>query len=355
MYDGDLHPRLPGHPGRHPVPRRRLRRWSTCSSTSSTGCSTRGSGSHEHHQVERRSPSPSPASGGSRRREALRRLRAQPDRRSWAWCSSPSSCWSRSSRRWIAPYTPTDDSWLDQIRPGHVPRAVGRALARARPRSAATSSRGSCYGARQSLLIGVVSLALGAAVGIALGVLAGAFGGWVDTLIMRLVDIMLAVPGLLFAIAVAALLGRSLTSVMIAIAVVNVPIFARLLRGVDARAARADYVLAARSLGRQALGDRVPARAAELVRPGHRAGHADAGDGDHRRRRPGVPRPGSGSDPSAPEWGRMLADAQEYADQTRPAGALPRRGHRARRARLQPARRRAARGPRPEVRGGDIH
>ena len=82
-----------------------------------------------------------------------------------------------------------------------------------------------------------------------LGALAGGFGGWVDSLLMRLTDIMLAVPGLLFAIAVAALLGPSLKSVMIAIAVVNVPVFARLLRASMLGQREADYVLAARSLG----------------------------------------------------------------------------------------------------------
>src|SRR6185295_17505576 len=87
------------------------------------------------------------------------------------------------------------------------------------------------FGARQSLLVGVVSLLLGMAGGLGLGVLAGALGGWVDNAVMRVVDMMLAVPGLLFAIAVAAVLGQNLRSLMIAIAVTNVPIFARLLRG----------------------------------------------------------------------------------------------------------------------------
>ena len=64
--------------------------------------------------------------------------------------------------------------------------------------------------------------------------LAGPFGGKVDTIVMRFVDIMLAIPGLLLAISIAAMLGPSLPSVMIAVAVVNVPIFARLLRGSDA-------------------------------------------------------------------------------------------------------------------------
>ena len=85
--------------------------------------------------------------------------------------------------------------------------------------------------------------------GLTLGLVAGAFGGWVDGLIMRLVDIMLAIPSLLLAIGIAALLGPRLLSVMIAIAVVNVPIFARLLRGTMLAQRNSDHVLAARALG----------------------------------------------------------------------------------------------------------
>ena len=105
------------------------------------------------------------------------------------------------------------------------------------------------YGARQSLVIGVVSTGLGLAAGMVLGVVAGAFGGWVDTLVMRVVDLMLSIPSLLLTISIAAILGQNGTSVMIAIAVAQVPIFARLLRGSMLAQRSADYVLAATSLG----------------------------------------------------------------------------------------------------------
>lgn len=209
----------------------------------------------------------------------------------------------------IAPYSPTDNSWLDQVRPGQYPGPSAEHWLGIDPLGRDVFSR-IIYGARQSLLIGVVALALGAVAGIALGVLAGAFGGWVDTVVMRVVDIMLSVPGLLFAIAVAAMLGQSLTSVMIAIAVVNVPIFARLLRGEMLGQRGADYVLAARSLGisRSAIVFRhvLPNSFTPVIVQGtltlalaivEAAGLAFLGL--------------SGSDPSAPEWGRMLTDAQE--------------------------------------------
>jgi len=167
------------------------------------------------------------------------------------------------------------------------------------------------YGARYSLLIGVVSLAIGASAGILIGALCGAFGGWVDNLLMRLMDVMLAIPGLLFAIAVAALLGRSLKSVMIAIAVVNVPIFARLLRSSMLSQRESDYVLAARSVGvrrRRIVTQHVlPNSMAPVIVQGTLALATAIIDAA------GLAFLGLGSaDPAVPEWGRMLAETQRF-------------------------------------------
>ncbi len=167
------------------------------------------------------------------------------------------------------------------------------------------------YGARQSLLVGVVSLLLGASVGISIGLLAGAFGGWVDTLVMRLTDIMLSIPGLLFAIGIAAVLGRSLLSVMIAIAVVNVPIFIRLLRGSMLAQRNSEYVVAVRSLGvrdRQVvLGHVLPNSLSPVIVQGTltlATAIVDAAALSFL----GL----SGSDPAVPEWGQMLAQTQRF-------------------------------------------
>jgi len=105
------------------------------------------------------------------------------------------------------------------------------------------------YGARLSLLVGLVSAAFGLSVGLVLGALAGYFGGWVETIIMRLMDIMLAIPALLLAIGLIALLGRGLVQIMIAVGITTIPVFARLLRGSILAQRESDYVLAARSLG----------------------------------------------------------------------------------------------------------
>jgi peptide/nickel transport system permease protein len=208
---------------------------------------------------------------------------------------------------WLAPYDPTFQR-LDLIRPGEYPGPSSEFWLGLDQLGRDELSR-IIYGARYSLLIGVVSLTLGASVGMLLGLIAGAFGGWVDSLFMRLVDIMLAVPGLLLAIGVAALLGPRLLSVMIAIAVVNVPIFARLLRGSMLSQRGSDYALAARSLGvtrrRVVLNHVFPNSLAPVIVQGtlalataiiEAAGLAYLGLGS--------------ADPSIPEWGRMLADTQ---------------------------------------------
>lgn len=105
------------------------------------------------------------------------------------------------------------------------------------------------YGARYSLLIGVVSVAVGLSAGLVFGAVAGYLGGFVDSVIMRLMDIMLAIPGLLLAIGIVAMLGAGLWQIMIAVGVVNIPVFARLLRGAVLAQRENDFVLAARSVG----------------------------------------------------------------------------------------------------------
>ena len=105
------------------------------------------------------------------------------------------------------------------------------------------------YGTRYSLVIGVVSVAVGLSFGMLLGAIAGFVGKSVDSVIMRSMDVMLAIPGLLLAIGIAAMLGPGLWQVMIAVGVANVPIFARLLRGTVLGQRESDYVLAARSVG----------------------------------------------------------------------------------------------------------
>jgi len=105
------------------------------------------------------------------------------------------------------------------------------------------------WGARASLMAGLVSVSIALAVAVPLGLVSGYLGGVVDGLVMRIVDAMLAIPFLILAIALAAFLGPSLINAMIAIGVVQTPIFTRLTRGQVLAVRHEDYIEAARAVG----------------------------------------------------------------------------------------------------------
>jgi peptide/nickel transport system permease protein len=167
------------------------------------------------------------------------------------------------------------------------------------------------YGARYSLLIGVVSVFIGLSIGMVIGATAGYAGGIVDSVLMRAMDVMLAIPGLLFAIGIVAALQPGLWQIMVAVGIVNIPIFARLLRSSVLAQRENDFVVAAR-----AVGVRKPAILASHILPNaisvlivqatlamataiiDVAGLAFLGLGN--------------PDPSTPEWGAMLTDVNEY-------------------------------------------
>ena len=105
------------------------------------------------------------------------------------------------------------------------------------------------YGARISFQVGVVAVGISAVIGILLGLIAGYFRGWLDNIISLLMDVLFAFPTILLAIAIMTTLGNSLVNVMIAIGLVNVPTFMRVVRGAVLSVGNQTYVEAARSLG----------------------------------------------------------------------------------------------------------
>jgi peptide/nickel transport system permease protein len=109
------------------------------------------------------------------------------------------------------------------------------------------------FGARISLTVGVVAVIFGLIGGMAVGAIAGGTGGKVDALLMRLIDVLLAVPGILLAIGIVAWLGHGELQIMLAVGVSYSPIFARLLRGSLLALRESDYVIAARSMGASPL------------------------------------------------------------------------------------------------------
>jgi peptide/nickel transport system permease protein len=209
----------------------------------------------------------------------------------------------------LAPHDPNEQLLLGEVRPGFIPGPRDGFPLGADRLGRDELSR-LLYGSRQSLLVGVVSTLIGLTVGLVLGGVAGAFGGRIDNVLMRITDLMLSIPGLLTAITVSVILGQSLTSVMIAIAIVNIPIFARLLRGSMLAQRESDYVLAARSIGVKrrkivlshivpnSLGPTIVQATLTLA-----TSIIDAAALSFL----GLGNP----DDSRPEWGQMLSDAQE--------------------------------------------
>src|SRR5437870_361471 len=108
-------------------------------------------------------------------------------------------------------------------------------------------------GARISLVVGLVVVSVSSFVGIALGSIAGYFGGWIDEVISRGIDILMAFPGLLLAIALVAVLGPSLRNVVLALSVIGWVGYARLVRGQVLRAREFEFVQAARAVGATTL------------------------------------------------------------------------------------------------------
>ena len=105
------------------------------------------------------------------------------------------------------------------------------------------------YGARLSALIGLFAVGVSGAIGVLLGAVAGFFEGWVDTVVGRLVDTLLAFPGILLAILVLAILGPGLTSVVLAVGIFGIPTYARVVRGSVLSVKHQDFVEAAAALG----------------------------------------------------------------------------------------------------------
>jgi len=152
---------------------------------------------------------------------------------------------------WLAPYDPAERMLADQVvkaRNVIPPAQPGHPLG--------GDDQGRDFlsrlivGSQQTLLVGVCATLIGLAGGMVLGTLAGATAGWVDSAVMRTVDVMLSIPGILLAVSIAALFPKpGLYTVIIAVSMVQVPVFARLLRGSMLAQRASDHVLAARALG----------------------------------------------------------------------------------------------------------
>ena len=166
------------------------------------------------------------------------------------------------------------------------------------------------HGARYSLFIGIVVVGIALVGGIFIGLIAGFYGGWVDTVIMRVMDVILAFPSLLLALVLVAVLGPGLTNAMIAIAIVYQPHFARLTRAAVMGEKEREYVTAAR-----VAGARNPRLMFKTILPnclGPLIVQATLSFSSAVLDAAALGFLGMGAQPPAPEWGTMLAEAREF-------------------------------------------
>ena len=207
---------------------------------------------------------------------------------------------------WLSPYDPIATSW-SAVRKAPTMQHwfgtddIGRdVLARV------------IWGARASLSAGLISVCIALSVGVPLGMAAGYVGGWVDMVISRLTDAMLACPFLILAIALAAFLGPSLTNAMIAIGIAATPIFIRITRGQVLAVKVEDFVEAARAVGnphvrialRHILPNVVPPLIVQATLAIAAAVIAEAS----------LSFLGLGQQPPAPSWGSMLNTAKNFVE-----------------------------------------
>ncbi len=166
------------------------------------------------------------------------------------------------------------------------------------------------HGSSISLVIGFISVGIAATAGTTVGLVAGFYGGRVDGILMRIIDVMLAFPGILLALAIVSVLGPNLRNLMIAVGISQIPLYARLVRGSVLVAKEQLYVEAARVVG-------VPIRVIlvrhilpNVVAPIIVA--ATLGMGGAILAAAALSFIGLGSQPPTPEWGRMLSEGRDY-------------------------------------------
>jgi peptide/nickel transport system permease protein len=166
------------------------------------------------------------------------------------------------------------------------------------------------WAGQTSLPIGLVSVAIGVLFGVSVGLLAGYYGGWLDAVCMRIVDLLLAFPGILLALAIIAILGGSLSNLMIAVGISAIPDYVRITRGTVLSVKEREFVLAAR-----VVGARGPAIMVRHILPNVLAPLivlATLGMAAAIITGSALSFLGLGIKPPTPEWGNMLAEGREF-------------------------------------------
>ncbi|MCP4971822.1 MAG: ABC transporter permease subunit [Arcobacter sp.] len=166
------------------------------------------------------------------------------------------------------------------------------------------------YGARISLMIGIISVGISLFFGLLMGATAGYFGGKVDIIIMRIVDIMLSIPAILLAIVIVSILGPDLMNAMIAIGIVGIPAFARIVRGSVLAEKEKEYVTASRINGSGSF-----RLITKVILPNCTTPiivQATMGFASAVLEAAGLSFLGLGAQAPTPEWGAMLSDSLQF-------------------------------------------
>jgi peptide/nickel transport system permease protein len=165
-------------------------------------------------------------------------------------------------------------------------------------------------GARLSLYVGLLAVTIALALGATFGVIAGFYGGWLDNVVMRIMDVLFSLPAIVLAIAITSILGPNLTNAMLAVGIVYAPTFARVARAPTLSVARLPYIEAARAVGlagwRIMLRHVLPNIAAPLLV------QTTVSLSTAILTEAGLSFLGVGTQPPAPSWGLMLSAARQY-------------------------------------------
>jgi peptide/nickel transport system permease protein len=204
----------------------------------------------------------------------------------------------------ISPYPPLEQTMAQRLKPPSAAHWLG------------TDDFGRdilsriLFGSRISLQVGFVAVGIAGTIGIVFGLLSGYFGGWIDSVLMRCMDVLLAFPAILLAVTIMALLGPSTTNVMIAIGIAYIPVFARVVRGAVLSVKPNDYVEAARAAGatqvRMLLQHVLPGTSGPIiVQVSLALAYAILAEA-------ALSFLGLGTQPPTPTWGSMLSFGREF-------------------------------------------
>ena len=169
------------------------------------------------------------------------------------------------------------------------------------------------YGAQVSLEVGIIAVGIGATAGYVFGMLAGYFEGWVDLIIMRVMDILFAFPSILLAILISTVLGRGLVPTMVAIGIVNIPVFARTVRASVISAKGLEYVKNAQSVGVKTLPILIRHISPNVVAPF--TVQATLALSSAILTEASMSFLGLGIQPPDPSWGSMLSESRAFMEQ----------------------------------------